>query len=95
LQDSISEISNVFSPNNDGRNDCLAIGATGNYNWLYFTIYNRWGLEIYSSRDRDLCWDGNSEDGAPVSSGNYFFILEAESACGEKISRRGSIYLVR
>ncbi|MDX1628895.1 MAG: gliding motility-associated C-terminal domain-containing protein, partial [Fulvivirga sp.] len=48
-----------------------------------FTVYNRWGQQVYeyhSGRENTIYinWDGQSNDGAKLSSGIYYYLAEVE-----------------
>jgi gliding motility-associated-like protein len=62
---------NLFTPNNDGKNDFWQI--SGAYNQMKVSIFDRWGKEIYSGRsDGELAWDGDEAK----EGGLYFFLVE-------------------
>ncbi len=46
----------VFTPNNDGTNDLLKPILVGISTFHYWSIYNRWGNLIYTSRDPNRGW---------------------------------------
>ena len=68
-------IANVFSPNNDGVNDLLAIEGNGLAN-IYWAIYDRWGNLLFEAFDQSHPWDG-SKKGNPMESGTYVYYLKA------------------
>ena len=47
-----------FSPNKDGHNDYFRILHDCLLTEFEIHIYNRWGQEVYGSKDADLVWDG-------------------------------------
>jgi gliding motility-associated-like protein len=64
-------VPNVFTPNNDGRNDYLAFKNLGFFPGTALTVFNRWGNKIFESPDYQNNWNGdNNNDGV------YYFILE-------------------
>ena len=71
-------VPNVFTPNNDGKNDVLKLNGTYDpcYDQLDIKIVNRWGKEVYSSNDPNFEWDGKNANGNDVESGSYFVLLE-------------------
>ncbi len=94
-------IPNIFSPNNDGRNDFFNffpkedIIASINF----FNIYDRWGnlvhnAEKLSDPNAYEGWDGKMND-KEVIPGVYVFIIEAELVNGEIVTRKGDFTLVR
>lgn len=73
----VSSITNIFTPNGDGINDCFAIGKTGEFTTCTTVeIHNRWGNKIWSTTATNKCWDGKDDKGNPVPEGTYFYILE-------------------
>lgn len=82
------QLPNVFTPNGDGVNDRFLPMQAFEGRWR-LTIYNRWGLEVYSTTSVAGGWSG-----AGVSEGTYFWTLEAME--GQVVPRRsGHITLLR
>ncbi|MCH8904241.1 MAG: gliding motility-associated C-terminal domain-containing protein [Bacteroidetes bacterium] len=68
-------VPNVFTPNNDGKNDLFMIEYYGQK--LYrLLIYNRWGQLVFESNDRNYHWDGRINENKDASTGTYFFSLK-------------------
>ena len=67
-------IPNVFTPNNDGVNDVLTLNYFGDgvYEIL---IYDRWGAAIFSTRDKQVFWDGTTSSGEPAPEGVYYMYV--------------------
>ncbi len=56
----------AFTPNHDGRNDEFYCFGK-NIRLVYFSVFNRWGKEVYHSGDLSVRWDGkNAPDGLYV-----------------------------
>jgi gliding motility-associated-like protein len=51
-------ISNSFSPNGDGINEEWGPIIAGKVNYYELLVFNRWGEQIFQSKDRDIKWDG-------------------------------------
>jgi gliding motility-associated-like protein len=64
-------IPNVFTPNNDGRNDLLVFKNLGFFPGTSLTVFNRWGNKLYESADYKNDWNGDGN-----VDGVYYFILE-------------------
>ncbi len=65
---------NIFTPNNDGRNDYFVLPTLPpnfcNSVFAQIRIYNRWGHQVYQADDRNFKWDGkNAADGV------YFYAI--------------------
>ncbi len=67
-----------FSPNNDGFNDTFKITGLANFPGSELSIFNRWGVKVYSATDYDNTWNGIWENGF-VADGTYYYILQLES----------------
>jgi len=91
-------IPNVFTPNGDGVNDRFGIvivkGPTSSVTIHHFSVFNRWGNEVFSSRDVDNTWDGLI-NGEPCPMDNYAWILDVEYGNGKREVLRGHVTLVR
>lgn len=72
-------IPTIFTPNGDGVNDFLKsqISPCENYD---IKIYNRWGMEMYTSTDINTWWDGKL-NGNDVAEGEYAFIIHYNRSC--------------
>ncbi|GAA3983341.1 hypothetical protein GCM10022407_30630 [Hymenobacter antarcticus] len=62
---------NIITPNNDGRNDVLVIDNIQLYPGNTFTVFNRWGREVYKTTNYQNNWGGD----ANTAPGNYFYLL--------------------
>lgn len=82
-----------FSPNDDGQNDFQCVFGNCIVS-LEFTIYNRWGQEVFYTETPDECWDGKHK-GEIAQSGAYAYKLKASLSNGKEIEEAGSIRLIR
>ena len=76
-----------LSPNQDGSNDTFYIECIEEYPNNLLKIYNRYGVQVYESRNYQNDWKGIPNMGIPVTSsllpvGTYFYILDLDN--GEK-----------
>jgi gliding motility-associated-like protein len=78
------EIPNVFTPNNDSKNDILIAKKSGLVKKVDFKLYNRNGLLIFSTEDPDISWDGTYK-GRIVSPGVYFYQCYVFEGNSEKV----------
>jgi len=86
-------VPNVFSPNNDGKNDIFYV--YGNYiSKIELQIYNQWGQHITTITDKNQGWDGKFK-GNPQPVGVYVYVLKVEMQDKREINMKGSITLVR
>jgi gliding motility-associated-like protein len=83
----------AFSPNGDGLNDDFLLKGEGIVTYQ-LSIFNRWGEQVYISRSINDSWDGNFQ-GQPSPEGVYIWKLEARINSGTKVTRGGSLTLIR
>lgn len=84
---------NAFTPNADGKNDCFSPKSLGDTKDLFFAVYNRWGEQVFSSKDPAKCWDGTFK-GLPQSSGTFVYQVNGTSFCGP-VNMKGTVILIR
>jgi len=58
-----------------------------------FSIYNRWGQLVFTTKNPGDCWDGNF-NGAGQPTGGYINVIWAKTACGD-VSLKGTVILIR
>ncbi|HEX8328202.1 MAG TPA: gliding motility-associated C-terminal domain-containing protein [Hymenobacter sp.] len=63
---------NIITPNRDGQNDVLVIDNVQLYPGNTFTVFNRWGREVYSTTNYQNNWGGD----ANTPAGTYFYLLK-------------------
>lgn len=72
-------LSNVITPNGDGKNDCFYYKADGQFNECSeLWVYNRWGKEIFKSSNSENCWDGKDKNGNVVENGVYYYVYKIQ-----------------
>jgi gliding motility-associated-like protein len=88
-------VPNTFTPNNDGINDILKVSGL-EINTLRFTIYDRWGQQIYQSFDLENGWDGKSNtNNELIQNGVYYYQVELVDNSGLEHKLDGWVNLVR
>lgn len=85
---------NAFTPNNDGLNDCYGVKYWGIINEFEFSIYNRWGEKLFTSKNPGQCWDGTYK-GVEQDGGVYVYMIKAKTTCEAEVFRKGTFVLVR
>jgi gliding motility-associated-like protein len=87
-------LSDAFTPNNDGRNDCWRARLISPVSSFEMSIFNRWGERVFHSADPTQCWDG-SYKGVLQPVGTFYYFYKADTkACGQ-LSGKGNIELIR
>lgn len=122
------ELPNVFTPNNDERNDVFSAYSIRGFDCgeegdciplelrekcarfvqsVNFTVYNRWGQEVYNYSARIgnetptiyIDWDGRDSKNTELSTGVYYYVAEVvfDSVDPDKSTRKfkGWIHLIR
>ena len=87
------DLPNIFTPNDDGRNDCFP-RLKSNY-YFDLQIFNRWGDLIFESKDSRNGWDGKDKRGGEINEGVYYYILNVKYFDNTSEVRKGSVTLVK
>jgi gliding motility-associated-like protein len=86
-------IPDIFSPNEDGRNDTLYVRGKL-ISRLEFRIYSRWGEVVFEAKDVSQGWDGKVR-GEPAPSGSYYYTITATIGSATRVEEVGEIVLIR
>jgi gliding motility-associated-like protein len=91
-------VPNVFTPNNDGRNDEFQVYANCILQDFELNIYDRYGGRVFISNDMNTKWDGTAR-GQNANNGVYVWTLtfRALNASGESETRTisGDVTVIR
>jgi gliding motility-associated-like protein len=93
-------VPNVFSPNDDGRNDLFSLFAKPGTVKVFktFQIFDRWGEKVFSRQqfgaDDEVAWDGTL-NGKPLNPGVFVWYVEVEFVDGAVQTFKGDVTLVR
>jgi gliding motility-associated-like protein len=87
------EITNVFTPNNDGYNDLFVIHTDGLTRYT-LTVYSRSGTIVHRSTSFTPVWDGRTPAGEYVHSGIYYYVVRLGGETGE-FEKSGFVHLIR
>ncbi|MFT7589553.1 MAG: gliding motility-associated-like protein, partial [Limisphaerales bacterium] len=94
LPKEVLNVPSAFSPNGDGSNDKFLILWNDIAVLEEFSIYNRWGEQVFTTTSLTDGWDGTWK-GADQDLGNYIYMINAVGSEGQRFERRGSVLLVR
>jgi len=86
-------IPNTFTPNNDGINDFFGVKITNLKNYR-IQIFNRYGTQLYESKDIEKKWDG-FYNGQPVPVGTYYYVITAVSLNEDPLKEAGYVTVLR
>jgi gliding motility-associated-like protein len=81
------------TPNGDGKNDIFKPIALGMKSVTYFKIFNRFGQLIFDGNP-NIGWDGTFK-GKPLDPDIFVWIVEGIDFENHKISKQGSVMLIR
>lgn len=85
---------NYFSPGDSpGSNDEFKVAYKSIIKFKC-TIFNRWGTKLYQWTDPSKGWDGKYK-GRYVSTGVYFYVIEALGSDGKRYKMGGDINILR
>lgn len=66
---------NVFTPDNDGKNDLFVPFPYRFVDHIEMTVYNRWGNKVFETTDKDIKWKGTKDNGSVrLSDGVYYYV---------------------
>jgi gliding motility-associated-like protein len=92
-------IPNTFTPNSDGANDRFFMSGKGIRIITRFSVWNRWGQEVFSTQnisinDPKAGWDG-TVNGKPLDPDVFVYMIEAICDLGDVLKYKGDISLIR
>lgn len=85
-------IPNAFTPNSDEINPAFRLYGY-NLQDVRWTVYNRWGEELFTAEGLEAQWDGQCADG-PCPEGEYLVIVRYTGVRGPA-KRKQTIHLMR
>ncbi|WP_118974338.1 gliding motility-associated C-terminal domain-containing protein [Taibaiella koreensis] len=89
----LADVPTGFSPNGDGSNDILYVRGYS-IETLDFRIFNRWGEQVFETRNQSVGWDGTYK-GKPQNMDAYAFILQVTFYDGTTMRKQGNVTLLR
>ena len=91
----IEGVPNAFTPNGDGKNDVFKIENARYDKLVDFSIYNRWGQQVYHNNyDINQGWDGTFH-GVQQDLGTYNYNIIVTDPMGNTKQFKGTVILVR
>lgn len=94
IDESILEVPNAFTPNNDGTNDVFKVKNHQSIVEFRAMVFSRSGKKLYEWTDVDGSWDGRS-GGRDCADGAYYLNIQARGADGKHYNIRKTINLLR
>lgn len=90
MDESVFNLPNAFNPKS---NHTFKVERRGNVTLESFTIYNRWGQEVFSTTNIDEGWDGKHKD-IMQPLGVYIYIVEGVTNLGKRVKVEGNVTLI-
>lgn len=88
-------VPNAFSPDYDSKNDEFKpVGLYVDFSGYQMRIFNRKGLQLFSSENIDVGWDGTFK-GKECELGVYVYTIQYKTSWGEYIDINGTFTLLR
>ena len=91
LKDLENTISNILTPDGNGKNDMWVIPNISFYpdNTVY--IFDRWGQEVFRATNYQNNWIGTNDNGDKLPDGTYYFVIDFGSS---KVVHKGAITIM-
>lgn len=86
-------VSNHFTPNGDNYNDYLQISNIANYPKFELFIFNKWGQQVHSQKEKYTPWDG-TWNGINVPDQTYYYVFYFDGGNKKKVLK-GDITILR
>jgi gliding motility-associated-like protein len=88
--ETLIEVPNVFSPNNDGNHDTWVISSLERFPDNDITILNRWGTEVFKAKSYQNNWTGDN-----LAEGTYYYIARVRLCDGTDRMLKGYVMIIR
>lgn len=85
---------NIFSPNGDGHNDEFKVLGRG-MEWIYLSVYDRWGNKVFETNDINGEWDGKYR-GTALNTSVFVYIMKGKCLnSAEEFEQHGNVTLTK
>jgi len=86
-------VPNIFTPNDDGKNDELHVLGKG-ITEIDWAIYDRWGAKVFQTTDAQGGWDGSFK-GKKMNAGVFVYALQVTFYDGQVQKYTGNVTIIR
>ncbi len=90
FEDPVIQMPNIFTPNGDDYNPVFKPIRYDHLLEADLQIINRWGQEVFSTREVNTGWNGGNEP-----PGVYYWLLRYEGKNGKTGTQKGWVHLIR
>jgi gliding motility-associated-like protein len=87
-------VTNLLTPDNNGINDTWEIVNIEKYPDADVKVYDRWGLEVFSTVGYNNTWDGRSKGGEKLPDGAYYYQVSVTIG-GQRKTFTGGMNIMR
>ncbi len=87
-------IPNAFRPEGEINKVFIPVTTYVGLTEYEFSVFNRWGLQVFTTNNVDQGWDGNHGN-EKAALGVYVYLVRFKSSKGEYIEFKGSVTLLR
>ncbi|MBN2669278.1 MAG: gliding motility-associated C-terminal domain-containing protein [Bacteroidales bacterium] len=95
IEEAKPKLPNVFTPNNDGKNDVYQVSVPENAKTFEAFVMDLKGHLIYKWEDPKQGWDGRGLDGGDVPEGAYLVVLRGKDSTNHVFEYKSLIELIR
>jgi gliding motility-associated-like protein len=86
-----ADIPQAFTPNGNNINDLFVVGNIEFFSERSIEVFNRYGNQVYSSKEYNNDWDGTrSDNGQALPDGTYYYVMTLNGEI-----KKGFIYINR
>ena len=87
---------NAFTPNEDGLNDIFVpVGFFSGINDYHLSIWNRWGIQIFETKNPSTGWNGKLSDGQRAREGVYVVLIRFKEPRGNQREIKEFVTLIK
>ena len=82
----------AFSPNGDGKNDLFRIPPEALIDLQEFSVFNRWGQIVFSTKNKAVGWDGKHH--GIMQTGLFTYTIKGSNDKGS-VFLKGTVFLLQ
>ncbi len=83
----------AITPNGDGKNDFWVVDHIDDFPDNELLVFNRWGDVVYRSKPYKNNWGGTNQNGEPLPTGTYYYLLKLRVEDGKLF--KGDVTILR
>jgi gliding motility-associated-like protein len=87
------DMPNSFTPNGDGINEVFRVPPGSAFYLEEFSIFDRWGNNVFTTRDITKGWDGRYKN--EILPGTYVYVITGKDVYMKDVVIKGTVTLIR